>query len=669
MHDSAFRIGELVMRTYSDLANARILEVGALDVNGCLRHVAMPTTHYVGLDLEEGPSVDFVIAPGTAFPVEDDSFDLVMASSVFEHDARFWDTFLRMCRAARAGGHIYINAPSNGTVHRYPMDCWRFYPDAGLALADYARSEGFEIDLIESFVARRHSDVWNDFVAVFRKGPSAEPLNTAFVYHRYPSHNARTWQSRAVYNESTSTEDMVLIEDLRCRSEELTNQMPELERAQAALIEEHERSNALAEEAARLSAALTEAEQRTGLTDAEKEYLTGQVATLESNLRQRQEEIEQAWTQAEQFRSQRDDLAARIEQLETTQDRLKMRLAKADGWVFDLAGERRKLELRLAAVRSELEGAQRSIADMQGRIDAVGALQQQLRDHRTTDRRIFSGVAQLKALDTEPGLLRAQAERLYQAWSEEAHPLSDLAGFIHSLTRSTHIVATEPTFAAQENAERENMNAIIEQKGRLHEDVEKLMERLDDRERQIGEANERIAELSDALDTILEEKAGVHADAEKLLEKLTNSEQTLSLANERIAGLTDALASVRSDARNHQAKAAQALERLEVLRAEHVQKSQELQALEDENARKDRQLDWMRRLFQFLERNESGWQAILPPRLRRARKMQTLQRNAFFDGDAYLDRHPDVAAAGENPLRHYVLHGMAEGRPIDSQTT
>ncbi|WP_197421577.1 methyltransferase domain-containing protein, partial [Sphingobium sp. CCH11-B1] len=300
------------MRTYSDLPNAKILEIGSLNVNGCLRDAAASTTQYTGLDLEEGPSVDHVIDPGADFPVEDDSFDLVMASSVFEHDTRFWDTFVRMCRAARPGGHIYVNAPSNGTVHRYPMDCWRFYPDAGLALAEHARLQGLEIDLVESFIGNRHSDVWNDFVAIFRKGPSAEPLNTAFVYYRYPSLNARTWQSRAVYNESDSTEDMQLINELRQRCDSLSDpeaegeRIAQLEEARGALAAEREKHAALKEEMARLSAALAETEQNGSRAVADNAHLAGQIATLEGNLRERQEEIERAWARANELTDERD---------------------------------------------------------------------------------------------------------------------------------------------------------------------------------------------------------------------------------------------------------------------------------------------------------------------------------------------------------------------------
>lgn len=218
MHDSAFRIGEMVMQTYCDLPKARILEIGSMDVNGTLREAAAPTTEYVGVDLEEGPSVDVVIKHGEKLPFDDFSFDLIMASSAFEHDPRFWDTFIEMCRVARPGGHIYVNAPSNGGVHRYPLDCWRFYPDAGLALVEYARDRQVQIDLVESFVGKRFTDSWdgwNDFVAIFRKGPGKSPLNMDFIYKRYPSYNARTWNSSGMDCETPLTEDMQIGRELR----------------------------------------------------------------------------------------------------------------------------------------------------------------------------------------------------------------------------------------------------------------------------------------------------------------------------------------------------------------------------------------------------------------------------------------------------------------------
>jgi len=631
MHDSAYRIGELVMRTYSDLPNAKILEVGSLNVNGCLRDAAAPTTQYTGLDLEEGPSVDLVITPGSDFPVEDNSFDLVMASSVFEHDIRFWDTFLRMCRAARPGGHIYVNAPSNGTVHRYPLDCWRFYPDAGLALAEHAKSKGLEIDLVESFIGNRHSDVWNDFVAVFRKGPSAEPLNTAFVYHRYPALNARTWQSRAVYNESESTEDMRLISELRQRCESLSDPAAEQERnaqldqARAALVLEREQHTALSQEIARLSAALAETEQNgtrsAAEAAAEKAQLAGQIAALESNLRQRQEEIEQAWSRADGLTGERDQLLGRIEELQTVQERLQTRLTEADGWVFDLAGERRILENRLAAVQSELEKARRTI-------DRMGAVaefrQQQIDAYGKANRHILAGVARLKGLETEPDVLRAQTERLRDEWQEEQHPLADLAVFLDRLVRSVSV-------------------AVPEDAG--HSD---------------GQERE-------AISVLLDQKAGLHRDIEMLLDRLETGKNEARHAQAQIAALNQALAAVRADALEYHGKASQALEQLSILQAQNKQQARELRAAEERVGRKDRQLDWMRRLYRIIEHANAGLKGMMPPSMRRQRVAHMLQSTNHFDGEAYLAKYPDVAEAGMDPLHHYILHGMAEGRFVDSK--
>ncbi|HIN66068.1 MAG TPA: methyltransferase domain-containing protein [Candidatus Obscuribacterales bacterium] len=561
MHDSAFRIGELVMRTYSDLPNAKILEIGSLNVNGCLRDVAVSTTEYTGLDLEEGPSVDHVIVPGAEFPVKDNSFDLVMASSVFEHDPRFWETFLRMCRAAKPGGHIYVNAPSNGTVHRYPMDCWRFYPDAGLALVEHANSQGLEIDLVESFIGNRHSDVWNDFVAIFRKGPSAAPLNTAFVYYRYPSLNARTWQSREVYNESDSTEDMKLLEQLRDRCESLSGSSAEgvgtvqLSEARAALSAEREKQSTLSEEVARLSVALTEAEQSSSRVLADNEHLVGQIVTLESNLRQRQEEIEQAWARADELTSEQDELRGRIEVLQAAQEQLQIRLQESDGSVFKIASERHALEKRLVAVRTELDQARRTIV----RMEAVSEFRQ-------------------KQLDEQVGTNRRVSEE------------------------------------------------FVTQKATLHRDIGKLIDRLEHREN----------------------------DAHQ--------------ASEQIAALNEALASVRADALEYHSKASQAIEQLNILQSENKQQARDLKAAEERVGRKERQLDWMRRLYRFIESGNVGLKGMLPPSMRRRRTKKVLQKKNHFDGDAYLAKYADVAESGMNPLHHYIFHGMAEGRFLDSQS-
>lgn len=173
MHDTAMKIGRAFFASYLDQRvglETSVLDVGGLDVNGSLRSAARKEWKYLAIDMEAGKGVDIVLDDPYRFPFSDDSFDAAISTSCFEHDALFWLTFLEMCRVTKIGGYIYLNVPSDGAFHRYPIDAWRFYPDAGLALVTWAQRSGIDVTLCESFVSNRGADDWSDYVAIFRKG-------------------------------------------------------------------------------------------------------------------------------------------------------------------------------------------------------------------------------------------------------------------------------------------------------------------------------------------------------------------------------------------------------------------------------------------------------------------------------------------------------------------
>ena len=47
-------------------------------------------------------------------PFKDNSIDIVVSISVFEHVEFFWETYLEMLRILKPNGLLFINAPSNG---------------------------------------------------------------------------------------------------------------------------------------------------------------------------------------------------------------------------------------------------------------------------------------------------------------------------------------------------------------------------------------------------------------------------------------------------------------------------------------------------------------------------------------------------------------------------
>lgn len=192
-----------------------VLEVGSYDVGGfhspgTIRDHAPPGIHYIGSDIAAGPNVDVVVAVSEDFPFQDASFDAVIASSVFEHDIAFWATFLEMVRVTKPGGLIYINAPSNGSFHQFPVDNWRFYPDAGLALEKWSKRNKRPVRLVESFITERKLDIWNDFCAVFACGPDEPRRHNGFIADQMACTNIRKFVHDHIEKHRGETEDMIL---------------------------------------------------------------------------------------------------------------------------------------------------------------------------------------------------------------------------------------------------------------------------------------------------------------------------------------------------------------------------------------------------------------------------------------------------------------------------
>jgi hypothetical protein len=107
-------------------------------------------------------------------------------------------------RVLKPTGLLYINAPSNGAYHRYPVDCWRFYPDSGVALQNWGRRSGYECALLESFIGVRKRDKWHDFVAVFLKDEVNSSNFSARIQDNISEFmNGRTLNSDEIINRKT----------------------------------------------------------------------------------------------------------------------------------------------------------------------------------------------------------------------------------------------------------------------------------------------------------------------------------------------------------------------------------------------------------------------------------------------------------------------------------
>jgi SAM-dependent methyltransferase len=119
----------------------RVLDIGCKTYEGQRSYADIFKRHnadYVGLDVSPGDNVDIVPKdPFVWAELETESFDLCVSGQTFEHNPFFWITFSEIARVLKPGGRAMIVAPGRGEVHRFPVDCWRFYPDAWNALCVY----------------------------------------------------------------------------------------------------------------------------------------------------------------------------------------------------------------------------------------------------------------------------------------------------------------------------------------------------------------------------------------------------------------------------------------------------------------------------------------------------------------------------------------------------
>jgi len=174
MHDSAARIGKLFFDTYSENFTQNqevkpiVVEVGCGSDETLKNKAIEMGFDYQGVDQVHTDTTEDIYR----LPFEDGSVDIVVSSSCFEHDCFFWLTYLEIMRILKPKGLFYLNAPSTGGYHQHPIDCFRYYPDAGFALEKWGRKNRMDVKLLYTNTDRTES--WNDYVAVFLRDSKFE---------------------------------------------------------------------------------------------------------------------------------------------------------------------------------------------------------------------------------------------------------------------------------------------------------------------------------------------------------------------------------------------------------------------------------------------------------------------------------------------------------------
>ena len=146
-----------------------------------------------------------------------------------------------------------------------------------------------------------------------------------------------------------------------------------------------------------------------------------------------------------------------------------------------------------------------------------------------------------------------------------------------------------------------------------------------------------------------------HAEAEQAW-----GEQARQL-EEQVAELERAHGRAVEDAQALQAEKVRLEQQLSERFGELATMSGLLSAESEKALRGAAQVEWLREVYRVTARRPRWWW-MMPWRWQSARMAKKVAEAGLFDERAYLARYPDVAAQGHDPLRHYILFGMAEGR-------
>jgi len=122
-------------------ADSSVLEIGASGVSG-YQKVTKKFKKWHTLELIDSKNNirksenHFEVTDLYNYPIESNTYDIVLSGQVAEHVKKVWLWFNELKRITKPGGYIITINPVSWPYHEDPVDCWRMYPEAMTALSE-----------------------------------------------------------------------------------------------------------------------------------------------------------------------------------------------------------------------------------------------------------------------------------------------------------------------------------------------------------------------------------------------------------------------------------------------------------------------------------------------------------------------------------------------------
>ena len=147
---------ELLFRKYAApyfKGNVKVLEVAPASFPSPYQKVVnqpgiqWDTIDFVSTDFIDADAVKhltYELKSPYSFPLEDESYDIILSGQVLEHVEKIWVWLKELKRVVKKNGIIITINPVSWPYHEAPVDCWRVYPTGIGALAEEA---GLQVEL------------------------------------------------------------------------------------------------------------------------------------------------------------------------------------------------------------------------------------------------------------------------------------------------------------------------------------------------------------------------------------------------------------------------------------------------------------------------------------------------------------------------------------------
>lgn len=161
MHPTSMETMKQFVEEY-DLEEAKVVDIGSLDINGSYRDLF--TGEYIGVDLAPGKNVDVIMDSPEWEALKD--VDAVISGQTLEHVADGPKLMKSMFDVLKPGGMLCVIAPSSGPPHEHPIWVGVF----GIPrMTDLVIGAGFEVIRCDI----NPEGEWHDCCCVARK-PTSE---------------------------------------------------------------------------------------------------------------------------------------------------------------------------------------------------------------------------------------------------------------------------------------------------------------------------------------------------------------------------------------------------------------------------------------------------------------------------------------------------------------